>query len=101
MYTLNNGLPPYWMQESSGKLAGAIETYINHRSEPDQPAPTFNQIILIQYYLKLWINAPCYLNSPGFESEKAALRRSVDEIDSVADINKWLDAALEIGIDPL
>lgn len=94
-------IPLYWMQETSGKLREAIETYIHYRANKNHPKPTERHLLLMQAYFKQWINAPAYDQGPGDKTELLALRNSVEKLDSIQDINRWLDRAFSIGIDPL
>lgn len=100
-FYLFSGLPPYWRNETSGNLREAIETYIRYKAKEIQNPPTTTHIKLIKSYLAMWIYSPAYIQSPGFEAEKKILRDTVEHINSVQDIDRWLDAAMEIGIDPL
>jgi hypothetical protein len=82
--------PGYWMNETSGRLEGAIWALL-------EGAPlTGEQIPLIRAYLRQWIAAPAW-QGPMIEG----LRASVDGLVSREAINAWLAVALEQGIDPL
>ena len=95
------GIPHYWMYETSGRLKAAIHAYLNYMGNPVHFPMSDDHIALIREYLKQWINAPAYTAAEGFEVEKAALRESVEAIATARDIDRWLDQATEIGIDPL
>lgn len=84
------GIPAYWMNETSGVLRPVIMAYLH--GEP----LSADQIITMCAYLRLWINAPAW-RGPNIE----ALRGRVASLQSRADIKRWLDDALREGIDPL
>ena len=80
----------YWMNETSGVLAPAVEAYLmGHPLAPEHVAA-------IRAYLRQWIAAPDWRGPLIGE-----LRLSVEGIDSRAAITRWLDLADEAGIDPL
>lgn len=83
-------LPQFWMRETGGDLRGAVEAYLEN-----QPM-TEGQIRLMRLYLRQWILAPQW-RGPMVD----VLRTQVNEITTRRDINRWLDRALDEGIDPL
>jgi hypothetical protein len=83
--------PGYWMHETGGELQPAIWALIEGEHLSDQ------QIALIRAYLKQWIDAPGWHPGPGIE----ALRASVEGLDSVDKLDRWIDEAIRQGIDPL
>ncbi|MEH2310746.1 MAG: hypothetical protein V7K35_04795 [Nostoc sp.] len=89
------GLPLNWRDETSGELPNAVFKYFSseHLSK--------SEISLLAEYCQHYINAPCWDATGGFPTELAALRQSSTSISTVADINQWIDACLEIAIDPL
>lgn len=85
-----DGLPGYWMNETSGVLAPAVRAYLEH-DELDGQA-----IVALRAYFRQWINAP------AFEGDDIdALRRTVDGLTSRQAIDRWLGKAIDAGIDPL
>ena len=82
--------PGFWMFETSGVLRPAVEAYLRH--EPMTP----EQIAAMRAYLRQWIAAPAW-EGPVVN----ALRSSIDELHTRADLHNWLDQAFEEGIDPL
>lgn len=88
------GLPLNWRDETSGELHNAVFKYFSseHLFE--------SEISLIAEYCQHYINAPCWDATGGFPTELAALRLSSASISTVAEISQWIDACLEIAIDP-
>lgn len=85
-----NGVPGYWMNETSGVLRPAVEAYLQHR--PMTP----EQIAAMRAYCRQWINAPGFLG-PDIE----ALRNAVDGLTTSAAISAWMEVACLAGVDPL
>jgi hypothetical protein len=83
--------PHFWMHETSGVLAPVIEAYLQGRDL------TPSQLAIMRLYLHQWIDAPVWSADGDIE----ALRQSVDQIATRADLERWLDKALDLGIDPL
>lgn len=82
--------PKYWMYETSGVLAPAVEAYLNG-------APmTMNQLGAMRAYLRQWINSPVW-RGPEID----VLRVNINSIGTRDDIDRWLSQALQSGIDPL
>lgn len=93
-------LPPYWRNETSGRLQPAIIAFMERGVYGTKtPAPTPEQIGLIKQYFALYINASCW--QEGEQGQLAVLRSSVQEIQNIADCDLWLDKAMEWGFDPL
>lgn len=84
------GAPGYWMNETSGVLAGAVKAYL----ERDELTP--QEIAALRAYFRQWIMAP------GFRGEDVeALRGKVDGLTSRQAIEAWLNDAISAGVDPL
>lgn len=87
---------PYWRNESSGKLAKAVERYFAY-AIGDDPAPlTDSELILLKGYLKFWIDYPW----KGLGSELDYLRAEFDQAHTYKNLRDCIDTALELGIDP-
>ncbi len=84
-------MPLYWKNETSGQLEKVVAAYVNQ-----QPIDN-DGIRMLQQYFSIWANATVWMPSKELEN----LRQSVDAIATVADIDQWLDRAIDIGIDPL
>lgn len=92
-----HGAPQYWRNEASGKLQPAIIAFVNHWADPRQtPAPTPEQLGYVIQYFQLWANFPGW-KGPEIEG----LRSQAQELQTVEDCARWLEIALEVGIDPL
>lgn len=84
------GAPGFWMAEESGLLKPVVEKYLKGGHLEGE------ELVVMRAYLKQWIDAPW---SDGDELE--ALRAQAAAIESHADVDTWLEAALWLGIDPL
>lgn len=81
--------PHYWADETSGVLRPAVEAYLN--GWPMTP----QHIAALRAYLRQWIaGAWCGDAVPD-------LRSRIDSLTSRDAISRWLDDALDPGIDPL
>lgn len=87
---MNAGAPGFWMHETSGVLRPAVEAYLG--GEPMTP----EHIAAMRAYLRQWIAAPAWIGP-----HIAELRAAIDGLTDRAAIERWLDAAIEAGIDPL
>jgi hypothetical protein len=85
-----DGLPGYWMNETTGVLRPAVEAYL--RGEPMEPAA----IVAMRAYLRQWMAAPTW-HGAGVD----LLRQAIDRLTSREAIDEWLELALDEGIDPL
>ena len=81
----------FWMYETTGVLRPVIEAYLL----TDAPL-TVEQVAAMRAYLRQWIYDPAWVG-PGIHQ----LRCMVDGIHTRADITRWLDLAMDSGIDPL
>jgi hypothetical protein len=89
----------YWMYETSSVLRPAIEAYLG-----GGPL-TLHHIATLRAYLRQWVRATIWDRNPhAGPTEKAwlaGMRDDVDELTSREAIERWLDTALDHGIDPL
>lgn len=85
------GVPGYWMNETSGVLAPAVEAYLTREEMSAE------QIAAMRAYLRQWIMVGQWAPTEGV----MALRMMVDGISSKRDIDRWLMLAEDEGIDPL
>jgi hypothetical protein len=83
-----SALPGYWMHETSGALRPVIEDYLHHRPMTDA------QIAIMRAYLRQWIAGPAWRNVED-------LQQDIGGLTSRAEIEEWLNRALDAGIDPL
>jgi hypothetical protein len=78
------------MNETTGVLAPAVEAYLFNA------VLTPEHIAALRAYLRQWINAP------GFRGPRVDFLRScVDDLVTRAAIDRWIDIAVDEGLDPL
>ena len=82
--------PKFWQYETSGVLKPVVIAYLEGTPLTDR------DIAIMRAYLKQWVDSPVWSGPPIY-----ALRVNVRKIRSRDDINTWLEAALDAGIDPL
>jgi hypothetical protein len=80
----------YWRNELSGVLQPAMQAYLN--GDP----LTQQHVSAIRAYLRQWIASPVWAGA-GVDG----LRDGVDSLTNRAQIDRWLDRAEDLGIDPL
>lgn len=80
--------PGYWMNETSGVLRPVIEAYLNGRSM------TPEQFHIMRVYLRQWME-----NGPWQGVEGLTAR--IDGLTDRKALSRWLNDALDVGIDPL
>jgi hypothetical protein len=86
----STGVPGYWMHETSGVLRPAMEAYLWREMLTDV------EVGVLRAYFRQWINAPVWCG-PMID----VLRLDVGAIATRADIDRWVEKALESGVDPL
>lgn len=99
-----NGLfPGYWRDEQTD-LPAAVEAFYN-QALGKESGPTEHQLSRIQWYLEYFINAPIWDTNPYMDDDGRCalqqLRERVQTLASVESIRRWIDEAMEIGLDPL
>lgn len=92
--------PHYWMHERSGVLAPVVKAFIN--GEALSP----RQIMIMRAYLAQWILSPTWDENPYRQPESPVnklqeLRAGISRLDTVEDLQKWIDVAVMEGLDPL
>jgi|SRR6185312_4012555 len=97
------GTPLYWGDEVSGELARAIRALYDAMIDHTPLLPT--QLEIVRHYCAYVINAPCWDEKPHHDEDtRARLRKLRDTIKLVTkpeELDAWIDACLEEGIDPL
>jgi len=83
-------VPGYWMRETSGVLRPAVEAYLGGGDSELTEA----HCAALRAYLRQWMAAP--FMGDGID----LLRARVDTLTSRAQINQWVNDALDLGIDP-
>jgi hypothetical protein len=92
--------PKYWMNETSGLLAHAVRLYL------DRPGTLGSNVIaLLRAYFVQWIDSQVWDMNPGIDDYGRrgleTLRAAARAIRTVEDCDRWLEAAVAVGIDPL
>jgi hypothetical protein len=84
---------------AEGVLRPAVEAYLKHEPMTEQ------HIAVMRAYLRQWISSPVWdqnpYNGPEEWAELAALRSTIDDLTNRNAIERWLDQAIEAGLDPL
>jgi hypothetical protein len=82
--------PKHWSSELSGQAKAAIAAYLDDRMSGADLA-------VMRAYLKQWIKPPVWEGGAAVDR----LRAEVDNLATRAAVAEWLDAAEDLGIDPL
>jgi len=83
--------PKYWMDEVSGELAATVVRFV--KEEP----LSVHDIAYMRAYLRQWIFADVWPHS----EELDGLRDGIDSLTNRANIERWLQRAIDWGVDPL
>jgi len=87
---------PYWRNESSRKLALAVERYFAFVVGDDPSPLTDSEIALLKAYLKFWVDYPWQ----GMKSQLANLRAEFEQVETYEQLTDCINAALALNIDP-
>jgi hypothetical protein len=82
--------PRFWMEEQTGALAEAVETYL--RGEPISPAHRD----LLRLYLRQYLERAIIADK---DSRKRLLAR-IDKLRTTADVERFADELAEVGVEP-
>jgi hypothetical protein len=82
--------PRFWMEETSGQLAAAIEVYM--RSEP----LSAEQLELIKLYLRQYVERAVIAQ----DADRPRLLERIAKLRRVGDVERLADALSEVGIEP-
>ncbi len=90
-YPFEVAVPPrFWMEETTGALAAAIEVYM--RSEPlSEP-----QLELIRIYLRQYVERAVIAE----DADRARFIEWIDRLKRVGDLERLADALSEAGVEP-
>ena len=92
--------PGYWINETSGVLAGAVEQFLK-----DPNMCTLDQLRHLRAYFRQWVDAKVWDMNPAHDDESRAdlarLRARCRAITNVAGMQAWVDEAVAMGMDPL
>lgn len=90
-YPFNVPKPPrFWMEEQTGALAEAVETYM--RGEPLTPAHRELMLLYLRQYLERAVIAD--------ESNRKRFLARIDKLRTVAEIERFADELSEEGVEP-
>ncbi|KAA3645354.1 MAG: hypothetical protein DWQ07_12870 [Chloroflexi bacterium] len=98
------GTPLYWRDEVSGRLPSAVWAYINHVTDSQEPALTYEQLCLVINYCQYFINAPCWEDGMRMMERMGVLnelREQAQELRCVPDIRAWIRECLKYALDPI
>ena len=87
---------PYWRNESSGKLALAVERYFAFVVGDDPNPLTDSEIALLKGYLKFWLYYPWQ----GLGSKLDDLQAQFEEVETYEQLTDCLNTARTLNIDP-
>jgi hypothetical protein len=94
-----NGGPLAWQNDTSGTMPAVMLAFFE-RKKPLTPA----QFELVREWGEYYLNAPAWDANPYMDDEMraelAALRKQIKEAKDLKDIDAWVEACLDIGIDP-
>jgi hypothetical protein len=82
--------PRFWMEETTGQLAAAIEVYM--RSEP----LTAGQLQLIKLYLRQYVERAVIAQ----DADRRKLLERIEKLRRVGDVERLADALSEAGVEP-
>jgi hypothetical protein len=81
----------YWMAEATGVLRPVLAAYFNNEDL------SVYQIAVMRAYLSQWIMDPRWADTANL----GLLRSTVPYLKTRQDLDRWIDTALEDGIEPL
>lgn len=91
--------PGYWMAETSGALGAAVPAYLAGLPMSGE------HIAAMRAYLRQWIGATVWDENPHSDKAERAwlarMRAAIDGLTTREAIERWLDEAVNAGIDPL
>ena len=106
MIKYNLGMPMYWRDETSGRLLASVMAFWSSYADTPKNVSELDEtdIANLRMYLVHWAKAPCWKKNPNITPKiKAQLNKAIamtENIKNRTDINKALDALLDLGIDP-
>ena len=91
--------PRFWRDETSGVLAEAVMAYLSGQ------ALGANQLGYLRAYCVQWIDSPVWDANPHQDADSSrelqTLREKAKNIHSVEQLDRWLDDALDLAIEPI
>ena len=96
-----SGAPLNWQDDITGRMKAAVMAYLDQK-------PTADQLRIVICYIQHHIHAPCWLETPPWgevdkemADEIRALRALSLKLKTTQDVNRFINRALKIAIDPL
>ncbi len=90
-YPFDVPLPPrFWMNETTGRLADAVETYLRN----DELTP--EQMEILKIYLRQYIERAVISDT----ADRRRLLEQVEMLKRVGDVERFADALSEAGLEP-
>jgi hypothetical protein len=87
---MRTDVPGYWMNETTGALRPSIHAYL------EGIVLSREHVLSIRAYFRQWMGRGDWRGA-----EIPALIADIDRIMTRRDISRWLQDAMELGIDPL
>jgi hypothetical protein len=91
--------PKYWQNETGGRLRLAVKRYLSGETL------TVRDLALMHAYLRQWVESPAWDANPFHDrADRFALgllRAAAREASSKAEIERCINFAVELGMDPL
>lgn len=95
--------PLYWGDEQGGLLTTVMLAFFEHGADAGKGI-TPEQLELVREYGEYYLNAPMFDDNPHHDDESraqlATLREQIKKAKTFEEINQWIHACLDIGIDP-
>lgn len=82
--------PRFWMEETTGLLAAAIEVYLRNEDL------TADQLEVLKIYLRQYIERAVIADA----ADRRALLERVEKLKRVSDVERFADAMSEAGLEP-
>ncbi|MCS6883412.1 MAG: hypothetical protein RMK84_00805 [Oscillochloridaceae bacterium] len=90
-YPFNVPRPPrFWMNETTGRLADAVETYLRNDEL------TAEQMEILKIYLRQYIERAVIADT----ADRRKLLEQVETLRRVGDVERFADALSEAGLEP-
>jgi hypothetical protein len=96
------GMPVNWRAEPSGKMQASVTAY--YKAVLGEGTITPEQIERIARFCNYFIHAPCWdfvcEGADSMVADLAELRQRAPTLASIESVRRWLQEALDIGLDP-
>jgi hypothetical protein len=101
-----NGVPVHWHDDRTGELPAAVMHYLAWATGDREDCPQGEAFELLREYMVYHSKAPCWLevaagHGPEMAKDIRLLVEKAEGILNLADVGKYLEACLDVGIDPL